>query len=197
MLREVGVDAATKAVLVGFSMGGGEVARYLGRYGSQRVSQAMLLAAVPPFLLKTDDNPDGVDWQVFQGMLDGVRADRIGFLHGFLRTFFGWEEAKPTLSEPALRYFETIASFASPRATQQCLVAFGKTDFRADLKKIDVPLLVVHGDADAIVPVEISGQKAHEMVAGSRLEVIEGAPHGLLWTHGAEVNEALLEFLRS
>ena len=163
------------AAIAGFSMGGGEV---------------------PPFLLKTDDNPEGVDWEVFQGMLDGVRADRVGFLNGFLRAFFGWEESKPTLSEPALRYFETIASFASPRATQQCIVAFGKTDFREDLKRIDVPLLVVHGNADAIVPVQLSGQKAHESVAGSRLEVIEGAPHGLNATHAAQLNARMLEFLR-
>ena len=186
-----------EATIAGFSMGGGEVARYLGRYGSQRVSQAMLLGAVPPFLLKTEDNPEGVDWSVFQGMLDGVRADRPAFLEGFLRTFFNWDAAKPSPSEAMLRYCETIAQFASPRGTQQCIVAFGKTDFREDLKKIDVPTLVVHGDADAIVPLALSGQKSHEMVAGSRLEVIPGGPHGFNATHAARLNELMLEFLRS
>jgi peroxiredoxin len=185
------------AMLVGFSMGGGEVARYLGRYGDDRVSRAMLVAAVPPFLAKTPDNPDGVDRSVFDGMVAGVKRDRIGFLSEFLRGFFNWEPGKPVPSEEAIAYAKSIAWVASPLATQQCITAFGTTDFRRDLAKIRIPVLVVHGDADRIVPLELSARKAAAAIAGSRLEVIPGAPHGLTATHGDELNRLILSFLRS
>jgi peroxiredoxin len=185
------------AMLVGFSMGGGEVARYLGRYGDDRVSRAMLVAAVPPFLAKTPDNPDGVDRSVFDGMIAGVKRDRIGFLSEFLRGFFNWEPGKPVPSEEAIAYAKSIAWVASPLATQQCITAFGTTDFRRDLAKIRIPVLVVHGDADRIVPLELSARKAAAAIAASRLEVIPGAPHGLTATHGDELNRLILGFLRS
>ena len=185
------------AMLVGFSMGGGEVARYLGRYGDDRVSRAMLVAAVPPFLAKTPDNPDGVDPSVFDAMIAGVKRDRIGFLSEFLRGFFNWEPGNPVPGDEAIAYAKSIAWVASPLATQQCITAFGTTDFRRDLAKIRIPVLVVHGDADRIVPLELSARKAAAAIAGSRLEVIPGAPHGLTATHGDELNRLILGFLRS
>lgn len=184
-------------VLAGFSMGGGEVARYLGRYGSERVAKAMLIAAVPPFLLKTDDNTDGIDGATFDGMVAAVTQDRIGFLEQFVKNFYNWEPGAAGLSADVVAYAKAIAWFTSPLATRECVVAFGKTDFRSDLAAIDVPTLVVHGDADKIVPIDISGRKAAAMIAGSRLEVIAGAPHGLTATHGAQLNALMLAFLRA
>ena len=187
----------SNAALAGFSMGGGEVARYLGRYGEDRVAKAMLIAAVPPFLLKTADNPEGVDRAVFDGMLAGVKKDRIGFLADFVKLFFNWEPGESKLGEDLLAYSKSIAWVASPIGTQQCIVAFGTTDFRRDLEKINVPVLVAHGDADRIVPLDVSGKRAATMIRWSRLEVIKGAPHGLTATHGAELNALMLQFLRS
>lgn len=185
------------ATLAGFSMGGGEVCRYLARYGSERIARAMLIAAVPPFLLKTADNPEGVDGQVFDGMLAAVKQDRIGFLEQFVKQFFNWEPGAAAPGADTVAYSKTIAWFASPVATQECIVAFGRTDFREDLAAVTVPTLVVHGDADRIVPIEVSGKRAAAMIRGSRLEVIAGAPHGLTATHGARLNALMLDFLRS
>ncbi len=168
-------------VLVGFSMGGGEVARYIGRYGTGRVAKAALLGAVPPFLLKTADNPDGAPQSLFDEMLAGVTKDRVAFLDQFFQSFYNTDTVK---SHPDLVAFSKwIAWAASPLGTQQCIVAFGTTDFRQDLPKIDVPTLVAHGDDDRIVPIDISGKKSHEMIKGSRYEVLKGAPHGYAATH--------------
>ena len=182
------------AVLAGFSMGGGEVARYIGRYGTDRVAKAMLLGAVPPFLLKTADNPDGAPRSQFDGMVEAVRQDRLAFLDGFFKDFFNTDTVK--VPADLVPYNKWIAWAASPLATQQCIVAFGTTDFRADLTKFDVPTLVVHGDEDRIVPIGISGKKSHDMIAGSRYEVIEGAPHAFAATHAAELNGIMLDFLK-
>ncbi len=184
------------AVLAGFSMGGGEVARYIGRYGSERVSKAMLLGAVPPFLLKTGDNPEGVDKSVFDGMLEAVRKDRIAFLGDFFYNFYNLDKDGKDGQE-LVAFSKWIAWEASPLATEQCINAFGGTDFRADLAKFDIPTLVVHGDADHIVPLEVSGQRSHAMVAGSRLEVVKGAPHGFAATHAARLNTLMLDFLKA
>lgn len=183
------------ATLAGFSMGGGEVARYIGRYGEERVARAMLLGAVPPFLLKTDDNPDGAPQSLFDGMLAQVRQDRVSFLDGFFPNFYN-VDAGATAKQPDLvAYSKSIAWPASPMGTQQCITAFGTTDFREDLQRITVPTLVAHGDADRIVPFDISGKKSHAMIAGSRLEVVKGAPHGFAATHSEELNRLMLEFL--
>jgi len=185
------------AVLARFSMGGGEVARYLGRYGSDRVSKAMLLGAVPPFLLKTPDNPEGVDRGVFDGMLEAVKQNRVAFLEQFFPNFYNDEPGATGVSADLIPFSKWIAWGASPLGTQQCIVAFGTTDFRADLKKITVPTLVVHGDSDRIVPFDVSGKRSHEMITGSRLEVLKGAPHGFAATHSQQLNERMLDFLRS
>jgi peroxiredoxin len=180
------------AALVGFSMGGGEVARFIGRYGTGRVAKAALLGAVPPYLLRTEDNPDGADRAVFDAMLAGVKADRIAFLDQFFPTFFN---LGPGEGGDIVPFAKWIAWSASPQATADCIIAFGSTDFRADLARFDVPTLIVHGDADRIVPLEISAAKSHAMIRGSRLEVIAGAPHGFAATHAAELNRILLDFL--
>jgi non-heme chloroperoxidase len=190
--------ALKDAVLVGFSMGGGEVARYLSRYGHEgRVAGAAFVAAVPPFLLKTDDNPEGVDGAVFDQMLAGVRENRIRFLSDFLTQFFNLDADGRQLTPDELAYVKSLAWMASPLATQQCITAFGTTDFREDLATITVPTLVVHGDADRIVPLEVSGRRTASLVSGSRLAVIEGAPHGLTATHGDALNRLLIDFLGS
>ena len=176
-------------------MGGGEVARYIGRYGTQRIAKAALLGAVPPFLLKTDDNPDGVPQSVFDGMIAGVTANRPAFLDAFFTNFYNTDTDDAPIDLVA--FSKWIAWAASPLGTQQCIVAFGTTDFRPDLAKFDVPTLIVHGDADRIVPAEISAKKSHALIAGSRYEVLKGAPHGFAATHAAELNRLLIDFIGS
>lgn len=187
-----------EATLVGFSMGGGEVARYLGTYGDERISKAVFAGAVPPFLHKGADQPDGaLDDATIAQFQAGIASDRLAFLDGFLHAFFAAGERTDLISEPARRYHLDIAAFASPKGTRDCVDAFGRTDFRADLAKIKVPALIIHGDADAIVPFELSGKRTHEQLAGSRLALIEGGPHGLNATHAGPFNAALIEFLAS
>lgn len=183
--------------LIGFSMGGGEVARYIGRYGTGRVAKAGLLGAVPPFLLQTDDNPHGAPRAVFDGMRAAVTEDRIGFLDGFFPDFYNLDAVGDRAGPDLVLFSKWIAWAASPLATQACVTAFGTTDFRPDLARFDVPTLIVHGDADRIVPLEGSGKRSHEMIAGSRLEVLSGAPHGFAATHASELNALLLNFLAS
>jgi non-heme chloroperoxidase len=181
--------------LVGFSMGGGEVARYLGTYGSDRVSKAVFMAAIPPFLLQTPDNPQGVDGSVFEGIQKAIATDRPAFLAQFLANFYNVDVLGGKLiSDEVVRLSWNIAAGASPKGTLDCVTAW-LTDFRADLHRIDVPTLVVHGDADRIVPLAASGTPAHEAVKGSRLAVVKGGPHGLNWSHADEVNRELLAFL--
>lgn len=183
------------ATLVGFSMGGGEVARYLGMYGSERIAKAVFMAAIPPFLLKTADNPDGVDGSVFEGIRKAITEDRLAFLTSFLSNFYNLDVLGGNrISEEAVRQSWNVAAGASPKGTLDCVSAW-LTDFRKDIERIDVPTLVIHGDADRILPLSSTGKRTHEMVKGSSLVVIEGGPHGLNWTHAGEVNRALLDFL--
>jgi non-heme chloroperoxidase len=196
-------DLATKldlkdAALVGFSMGGGEVARYVGRYGEGRVSKAALVAAVTPFLLRTDDNPGGVPREVFDGMLAGVKKDRVAFFTDFVPNFYNFRKGTQDPAEQdVIAWSKAVLWPASAVGTQQCIVAFGTTDFRADLRRLTVPALVLHGDADAIVPIGVSGRRVQELVPHARLEVVKGAPHGMLATHAEQVNRVLLDFLKS
>lgn len=183
------------ATLVGFSMGGGEVARYLGTYGSERVRKAAFLASIPPFLLKTPDNPGGVDGSVFDGIKAGIAVDRLAFLTTFFANFYNVDVlGGKRVSDQAVQFSWNVAAGASPKGTLDCVSAW-LTDFRNDLSRIDVPTLVVHGDADRILPIDVTGKRTNELVKGSRLVVIEGGPHGLNWTHAEQINSELLDFL--
>lgn len=184
-----------EVTLVGFSMGGGEVARYVGTYGSERVAKAVLASAVPPFLYKTEGNRDGaLDDEAIAGFEAGVNSDRLAFLDQFTTGFFSaGKDLK--VSESQREYARDIAAFASPKGTLDCIGAFGRTDFRGDLERMTIPTLVIHGDSDAIVPFEASGKRSAEAIARSELVVIEGGPHGVNASHAQEFNEALLGFL--
>ncbi len=183
--------------LVGFSMGGGEVARYFGKYGSDRISKAVFMSAVTPFLLKTADNPGGVDAAAFEGIKAGIMADRPAFLAQFLRDFFNVDVLGGKLvSDQVVQLNWNIAAGASPRGTVDCVTAFSSTDFRNDLKRVDVPTLVIHGDADRIVPYPVAGKRMPEFVKGSKLITVEGGPHGLNWTHASKLNPELVHFLQ-
>lgn len=181
--------------LVGFSMGGGEVARYLGAYGSERVKKAVFIASIPPFLLKTSENPSGVDASVFEEIKAGIVADRLAFLSTFFSNFYNVDLLRgKNISDQAIQFSWNVGASASPKACLDCVSAW-LTDFRKDLARIDVPTLVVHGDSDRILPIDSTGKRTHELVKGSRLVVIKGAPHGLNWTHAKQVNSELLGFL--
>ncbi|WP_406215450.1 alpha/beta fold hydrolase [Streptomyces canus] len=185
----------TDAVLVGFSMGTGEVGRYLGTYGSGRVAKAVFLASLEPFLLKTDDNPTGVDQAVFDGILDAVTKDRYAYFDAFYQDFYNLDETLGSrISEAAVRNSWNVAAGASAHASVACVPTW-ITDFRADVAKIDVPSLIVHGTGDRILPIDSTGRPFHALLPSAEYVEIEGAPHGLLWTYAEEVNAALLSFL--
>lgn len=185
-----------EATIVGFSMGGGEVARYLGKYGSERVSKAVFIAAIPPFMLKTADNPGGVDGSVFEEKKQALVADRPAYLSEFFEKFYNFDVlGGDKVSEPVLRYSWNVGVAASPKASLDCMTAFSTTDFRPDLAKFEIPTLILHGDADRIVPLDVTSKRIHAAVKNSQLVVVEGAPHGLIWTHAEQVNSALLKFL--
>jgi peroxiredoxin len=185
----------TDAVLVGFSMGTGEVARYLGTYGSARVAKAAFLASLEPFLLRTDDNPKGVPQDVFDGIRAAVDADRYAYFTAFYRDFYNTDEnLGGRLSEEALRNSWNVAAGSSWYASSAAVPTW-TTDFRADIPKVDVPALILHGTADRILPIDATGRPFHQLLPSAEYVEVDGAPHGLLWTHAAEVNEALLAFL--
>ena len=185
----------TGATLVGFSMGGGEVARYLGTYGSDRVEKAVFISAIPPFLLKTSENPEGVEGSVFDGLMESIAADRPAFLTGFFQNFYNVDIfGGDRVSDEVIRLSWNVAATASPIGTLDCVSAW-LTDFRGDLASTDVSVLVIHGDADRIVPFPASGKRIPGMVKESCLVVVEGGPHGITWTHAERVNRALLDFL--
>jgi pimeloyl-ACP methyl ester carboxylesterase len=187
----------TGATLIGLSMGGGEVARYVGRYGTERVAKAVFAAAVPPYLYKSADNPEGgIDDATLTGFHDGIRADRVAFVDQFVTNFFAVRGRTDLVSEPLRRYNVAIAAAGSPKGTLDCTTAFAKTDFRGDLKAFTIPTLVIHGDSDGIVPFEVSGRRTAEAIDGSKLVLVPDAPHGLNVTHAQTFNAGVLAFLR-
>ena len=183
------------AILVGFSMGGGEVARYISTYGTDRVSKVVLISSVLPFMAKTDDNPDGVPTETFTGMAEKIREDRIGFLDDFGKQFFGQGLISRPLSTPLLDHFRDLASHASQRSTLEAAKAFAHTDFRSDLRALEtVPTLIIHGDADKIVPIEASSRRTALALPNATYLVYEGAPHGLFYTNREQLNRDLILF---
>ena len=181
--------------LVGFSMGGGEVARYIGKHGPKGVSKAVIIGGVPPHLLKTSDNPDGVDRSVFEGIQKAVAADRYAFFSEFFKNFFNTDVfLGKRISEQAVQASWNVAASASATASLACVPTWHE-DFRNDLTGIDVPTLVIHGDADRIVPIKASGEKTAKLVKGARLVAIKDGPHAVNWTHADEVNTEIVNFL--
>jgi non-heme chloroperoxidase len=183
------------AVLVGFSMGTGEVARYISRYGTHRVSKVVLLGPILPFMLKTDETPTGVPQEDVDGMLDAIRADRYAFFTSFLNTYYGVDEnLGRRISEEALRAAWQVAANISAYASVWAPATWF-TDFRADIDKIDVPTMIMHGTADGNVPIDLTSRQLAKMLPSATYIEVEGAPHGMLWTHSEEINRALLDFL--
>ncbi|MEV6369996.1 alpha/beta hydrolase [Micromonospora musae] len=182
-------------ILAGHSMGTGEVTRYLGAYGSQRVNRAILMAPLAPFLLKTADNPEGVDKSLFEGFKQAILQDRFAFLTQFCNNFFNYDENRGKLvSEDAYQGHWEIGARASAKGTYDSVDAW-LTDFRGDLPQIDVPVLIVQGDKDNVLPYASTGQRLQPMLAGSQLITLKGAPHGIPWTNADEVNKAIMDFI--
>jgi len=181
--------------LVGFSMGGGEVARYIGKYGSKGVTKAVFISAVPPFLLKTPDNPHGVDGSVFEGIQKAVAADRYAFFTDFFQNFYNADVLLgERVSQAAIQASWNLAASASATASYACVPTWHE-DFRQDVARVDVPALVIHGDADRIVPIGAAGIRTAKLVKGSRLVTVKDGPHCITWTHAEEVNRELVKFL--
>jgi len=191
----IGALKLQECALMGHSMGGGELARYAGKYGTKGISRMIFLAAIPPYLRKAPDNPEGVDPAVFEQIRRAVIADRPAFMENFFQDFYNLDQLLgKRISEQDVRADWHTAVHASPRATVECVDTWG-TDFRNDLKRIDVPVLVIHGNQDRTVPLKASGERMPGFIDSCKLTVINGAPHGLAWTHAEEVNRTVAEFL--
>ncbi|MES2754780.1 MAG: alpha/beta hydrolase [Pseudomonadota bacterium] len=194
VMQETGATA--DVTLVGFSMGGGEVARYMTRHGGKGVRAAALIGAVTPFLLKTDDNPDGVDGSVFEDIKDGIRKDRAHFFNKtFMPAVFGVGWVSSPVSEELVAGAADVAVRAGLKPTLACVDAFGRTDFRADCAAFRVPTLIIHGTADKTVPIDVSARKTAQLIPGAQLVEYDGEPHGLVATQSDRVTKDLLTFL--
>ncbi len=188
---------ATDATLVGFSMGGGEVARYMSRHAGKNVSQAVLVSSVVPYMLKTADNPEGVDEATFAQMTEGMKQDRAQFFGSFFKDFYGVGFVSQPVSDEVLAWSQNVSMQASLKATLACAGAFATTDFRPDLAGFNVPTLIIHGTADKTVPIDASGRAAARGIPHAKLIEYDGAPHGLLATHRERLTSDLLAFLKS
>ena len=185
----------TDVTLVGFSMGGGEIARYIGKYGIDKISKVVLISAVTPFMLKTNGNPEGVDKEVFDEMMESIEKDRPKFLENFGKQFYGVSLFNEVISDPMLAWNQALCLMSSHKATTECVLSFSQTDFRDDLLKITVPTLIIHGDADKIVPIEVSGNRTAKMISHAKYIVYEDAPHGLFITEKDKLNSDLIDFI--
>ena len=192
LLEQLDVRGAT---LVGFSMGGGEVVRYLSRYGTSRVNKAVLVSAVTPYLLKGDDNPEGVDAKVFEGIEEQIRKDRPAYFDEFGPKFYGRSMVKHTVSDPVLQWTGVMAMTGSLRSILATARSWSSTDFREEMKGITVPVLVIHGTGDATVPIDVSGRRSAKLLPNATLSEFDGAPHGLFLTDADRLNEELLRFV--
>ena len=194
--RLVGQLDLKEFALVGFSMGGGEVARYIGNYGTKSVTKAAFLGAIPPYLVKAADNPEGVDKSVFDGIQKAIAADRYAWFKDFFDNFYNTDKLLGTrISQQAVQASWNVAVQASPVASYACVPTW-YTDFRRDLAKVNIPTLVIHGDSDRIVPFSAAGARTAKMIPGAKLVVVKNGPHNIAWTHPDEVNPALVNFLK-
>lgn len=192
LLDELDLNDVT---LVGFSMGGGEIAKYFSLFGGKRISKVVLISAVVPYMLKTDSNPDGVPQDVFDGMTKGMIDDRPTFFESFNKDFFGVSLVSHPVTDAFLTNSLIECMDANIIATLQCAKAFSSTDFRQDVPKINVPALIIHGDADKTVPIKPTGQESARLIPGAKLIVYEGAPHGLWFTEKDRLNQDLIDFI--
>jgi len=183
------------AIIVGFSMGGGEVVRYCTDYGTDKIAKAALISSIIPLVKQKDDNPSGVPEKDLLGIKDALENDRVGFLKEFSKGFYNYEENKDKISQAQLDYDFIVASHASPRGTIEAAKAWMHTDFRDELKNVDVPTLIIHGDADNTVPIETSAKQAAKGIVNNIFHIIKDAPHGLNITHKEELNNLLIKFL--
>ncbi|MEM5540410.1 alpha/beta hydrolase [Olleya sp. AS48] len=184
-------------IVVGFSMGGGEVVRYCTDFGTDKIAKAALISSIIPLVKQKEDNPDGVSEKDLQGIQDALEEDRVGFLKEFSKGFYNFEDNKDKVSQAQLDYDFVVASHASPRATIETAKAWMHTDFRDELKNVNVPTLIVHGDSDNTVPIETSANQAAKGITDNVFKVIKGAPHGLNITHKDQLNTILIDFLKS
>lgn len=191
LIDHLGLENVT---LIGFSMGGGEVMEVLTRHNTGRISKAMLVSSVVPYLLQGPDNPDGVGAETFNEMTEGLRSDRPAFLTDFAEKFFGVGFLTSPVSMPMLAATCELAMHASPLATLQCVRAFASTDFRGMAKALRLPTLIIHGDSDTVVPIEASGQRAAELIPFAELKIYPNAPHGLFYTHRDQLNRDIAAF---
>jgi len=192
LIDQLGLEDIT---LIGFSMGGGEVVRYFSRHAGKGVSKVVLISSVTPFRLKNETNPDGIPQEKFDETIEKIKQDRIGFLDDFGKAFFGASTFSKPLSTPLLEYYRMLCSFASPRATQECAKAFASTDFRSEMKTVNVPTLIIHGDEDKTVDIEISAKESTKLIPNNAFLIYEGAPHGLFYTEREKLNSDLIEFI--
>jgi non-heme chloroperoxidase len=186
----------TNAIHVGHSTGGGEVARYIGRHGTERVAKAVLVGAVPPGMLKTDKNPEGLPIEVFDQIRAGVKSDRSQFYKDLSAAFYGANRPGSTVSQGVRDAFWLLSMQAGFPAAYECIKAFSESEFTDDLRKFDIPTLIIHGDDDQIVPITVGGLRSAKMIKGAILKTYKGAPHGLMATHKDQFNADLLEFAR-